>query len=269
MTSQICQKGFQGLHLEPEKSIELPVTEATEDPLSSFELHRHLTQGDRQSRENLPRIAFTDTPFGQSGESEDPICEPLRCHRHSTQACAPIGEVVDHSGSDPQILATSASPVGCTALDLRSGFRTRLRFISNICKGVHQRSQVIADRLELSAPRRFRAFEQVLCHMARLSNLPETHHPAGALEGVQLSPELSRRLFVFFQARDQLEDPIETLAGFFEKERVQIVVGRLGIQIFVQFKRFTSTPRVPTISPSASRTAIAIVKQGSSVKSDS
>jgi hypothetical protein len=128
---------------------------------------------------------------------------------------------------------------------------------------------VVADRLELAALRRLGALDQVLCHVARLGNLSETHHPAGALEGVQLSPELSRRLLVFFETSDQLEDPIQTLAGFFEKECVQIVVSRFRIQIFVQFKRFTSTPRVPTISPSASRTAIAIVKQGSSVKSDS
>jgi hypothetical protein len=101
VASEICQKGFQGLHLEAEKSVELPVTEPTEDPLSSFELHRHLTQRDCQSREDLPRIAFADTPLGQRGESEDPIREPLSRHRHNTQARAAIGEVVDYSGSDP------------------------------------------------------------------------------------------------------------------------------------------------------------------------
>jgi hypothetical protein len=69
---------------------------------------------------------------------------------------------------------------------------------------------------------------------------------------VQLSLELRRSLFVFSQARGQLEDSIQTLAGFFEKECVEVVVRRFRIQIFVQFKRFTSTPRVPTISPSAS-----------------
>jgi len=105
--------------------------------------------------------------------------------------------------------------------------------------------------------------------VAHICNLAKTHHPAGTLEGVQLSSELGRCLLVSFQVRDQLEDPIQTLARFFKKECVQIVVSRFRIQIFVQFNRFTSTPRVPTISPSASRTAIAIVKQGSSVKSDS
>jgi hypothetical protein len=128
---------------------------------------------------------------------------------------------------------------------------------------------VISDRLELGGLRRFGALEQVLGQMACVSNRPETHHPARTLESVQLSLELRRRLLVFSQARGQLEDPIQTLTGFFEKECVQIVVRRIRIQIFVQFKRFTSTPRVPTISPSPSRTAIAIVKQGSSVKSDS
>lgn len=138
-----------------------------------------------------------------------------------------------------------------------------------ICKGVHQRSKALTDRFKLAGLRGFGFLEKVLRHVARLSNLSEAHHPAGALEGVQFPPELSGRLFVLFQARDQLLDPVQTLAGFFEKECAQVVVGCFRIQIFVQFKRFTSTPRVPIISPSASRTAIAIVKQGSSVKSDS
>jgi len=105
--------------------------------------------------------------------------------------------------------------------------------------------------------------------MARVRNLPKAHHPAGALEGVKIAPELGRYLLVFFYVRNQFEDPIQTLTGFFEKQGVQIVVSRFLVQILVQFSRFTSTPRVPTISSSASRTAIAIVKQGSSVKSDS
>jgi len=128
---------------------------------------------------------------------------------------------------------------------------------------------MIADRLELAGLRQIGALEHVLCQVARIRNLPEAHHPACALECVQLSPELSQRPLVFFQPRGQLEDPVQTLAGFFEKECAQIVVSRFRIQIFVQFNRFTSTPRVPTISPSAFRTAIAIVKQGSSVKRDS
>ena len=120
--------------------------------------------------------------------------------------------------------------------------------------------------LELS---RIGALEHVLNEVAFIRNLAIAHHPAGALEGVQLSPDLSRCLLVSVQIRNEFEDSIQTLARFFKKECVQIVVSGFRIQIFVQFKRFTSTPRVPTISPSASRTAIAIVKQGSSVKSDS
>jgi len=105
--------------------------------------------------------------------------------------------------------------------------------------------------------------------MACVSNLPQPHHPAGTLEGVELSPETDHCLLVPFQTRNELENPIDTLAGFFEKEGVQIGVIRLLVQILVQFNRFTSTPRVPKTSPSASRTAMAIVKQGSSVNSES
>ena len=86
---------------------------------------------------------------------------------------------------------------------------------------------------------------------------------------MQLSPDSIRRFLKFALAGGQLENSIQTLARFFEEKCVQIVVRRFRVQIFVQFKRFTSTPRVPTISLSASRTAIAIVKQGSSVKRDS
>jgi hypothetical protein len=128
---------------------------------------------------------------------------------------------------------------------------------------------LVSDRLEFGALRRCVAVEQVLGRMTCFSDSPETHHPARTLECVQLSFELRRRLRVFSQARGQLEDPVQTFAGFFEKECEQFVVRRIRVQIFVQFKRLTSTPRVPTMAPSAPRTATAMVKQGSSVKSES
>ena len=269
MAREIRQKWFQGLHLETKKGVKLAVAEPAEDPLSGFKLHRHLTQRNRQGREDLPRVAFADTPLGQRGESENAIRESLCCHRNHPQSCTAICEVVDHSGSDPNFIATAVGTAGCVGLIFRCGFRTRLRFFTNVGEGVHQQPKVISDHLELTALRRFGALEQVFRLMARVSDFPETHHPARALECVQFSSELSRRPLVFSRARGQFEDSIQTLARFFKKECVQIVVSGFRIQIFVQFKRFTSTPRVPTISSSASRTAIAIVKQGSSVKSDS
>jgi hypothetical protein len=269
VTREIPQKRFQRLNLETKKGLELPFAEPTEDPLSGFELHRHLTQRDRQGREDLLWIAFADTPLGQRCEPEDPIREPLRCHRHDSQTGAAIREVVDDSGSYPKLFTTAMRAFGCAAFQLRCYIRTDCWFFANVIKGLHQRPQLITDRQEFAALRRCWAFELVLREVARVSNLPKTHHPAGSLEGVEFSPKLSRSLFVVFKTRDQLENPIQTLAGFFEKECAQVVVRCIRIQIFVQFKRLTSTPRMPTISLSAFRTATAIVKQGSSVKSDS
>ena len=99
--------------------------------------------------------------------------------------------------------------------------------------------------LELRPRYRLTACKEILELMAGVRNLCQTHHPARALQGVQLSQQPCRRVLVIAVVRDQIEDPLEAVAGLVEKEREQFRVS----QIFVQFSRFTSTPSVPTISP--------------------
>lgn len=120
---------------------------------------------------------------------------------------------------------------------------------------------------KLTPRHRIGPLEQVLRKVASVRYFPQPHHPAGAFERVQLAPQLGRRFVIQLRARHELTDSIHTVAGFFEEEREQVVVD--FFQIFVQFRRFTSIPRVPTISSSASRTATAIVKQGSEVNNES
>lgn len=81
--------------------------------------------------------------------------------------------------------------------------------------------------------------------MTGVSNFSQPHHPARTFQGVELPQQLSRRLIVFSVVGDQLDNPLEAVTRFVEKEREQFRIP----QIFVQFRRFTSTPRVPTISP--------------------
>lgn len=82
---------------------------------------------------------------------------------------------------------------------------------------------------------------------------------------MQLATEQGRSLLVSFQLRHQLQNPVQAFAGFLEEKREEIRIA----QILVQFMRLTSTPRVPTISPSALVTATAMVKHWSPVNSDS
>jgi hypothetical protein len=100
VTSEIRQKRFQRLHLKAEEGVELPVGETTKRSLPRLELHRHLTQRDRQGGEDLARIAFSDPPLGQRSQPEDPIRESFGRHRQNPQAGAPVGEIVNRSGSD-------------------------------------------------------------------------------------------------------------------------------------------------------------------------
>ena len=102
--------------------------------------------------------------------------------------------------------------------------------------------------------------------MAKLGHLTKTHHPARAFEGVELPASLHRRILVLAHRADELVEQLDPVSRLLEKEGAEIVV---NIQIFIQFKRLMSTPRVPTIAPAASWTATAMVKQGSPVSSES
>ena len=82
---------------------------------------------------------------------------------------------------------------------------------------------------------------------------------------MQLPAQLCRRVLILLNLRGEIQDPIDPLAGLFEKEREEFRIA----QILVQFKRLTSTPRVPIISSPEFFTATAIVKQGSPVNSES
>lgn len=82
---------------------------------------------------------------------------------------------------------------------------------------------------------------------------------------MQLAPELGRLRAAILDRRYQFEDPFEASAGLLEEKREEFRIS----QIFVQFRRFTSTPSVPTISPAWLDTATAMVKQGSPVNSES
>jgi hypothetical protein len=181
------QKRLQRLHLKTEKGVELTVTETAKDPLSGLELHRHLTQGDRQGGEDLSWIAFSDATVCQSRESEDSISQTLGCDRDDAKAGASIGEVVDHIRTDPQLFATTELSFRATAFGFR--LRARLR-AADLGEIVDERPQTIATGLELTPRRQFWPFEQVLRLVAGVRNFPVSHHPARALEGVQLAPEL-------------------------------------------------------------------------------
>jgi len=91
--------------------------------------------------------------------------------------------------------------------------------------------------------------------VAELGHLTKTHHPARAFEGVELPANLH-----------ELVEQLDPVSRLLEKEGAEIVV---NFQIFIQFKRLMSTPRVPTIAPAASWTATAMVKHGSLVSSES
>ena len=102
--------------------------------------------------------------------------------------------------------------------------------------------------------------------MTELGHLTKTHHPAGTFEGVQLPANLCRGLLAFIHRADQRAESLDPVSRLLEEEGVEIVVVS---QILVQFRRFTSIPRVPTIAPAASWTATAMVKHGSPVRSES
>lgn len=112
---------------------------------------------------------------------------------------------------------------------------------------------------------RLPSLEQILELVAGVGDLSEPHHPTRAFESVQLTQQPGRGVLVIVVFRCQLEDPLEAVTGLVEEEREQFRV----FQIFVQFRRLTSTPRVPTISPAGFFTATAIVKHGSPVNRES
>ena len=82
---------------------------------------------------------------------------------------------------------------------------------------------------------------------------------------MQLPAQPCWRVSTLLNLPCEVKDPVDPLAGLFEKEWKEFRVA----QILVQFKRLTSTPRVPIISSSEVFTATAIVKQGSPVNSES
>lgn len=102
--------------------------------------------------------------------------------------------------------------------------------------------------------------------MAQLGHLTKTHHPARAFEGVELPANPHRGIHVLVQCLDELAEQLDPVSRLLEKEGAEIVV---DFQIFIQFRRLMSTPRVPTIAPAASWTATAMVKHGSPVSSES
>ena len=102
--------------------------------------------------------------------------------------------------------------------------------------------------------------------MAKLGHLTKTHHPARAFEGVELTANLHRGIHVLVHCIDQLVEQLDPVPRLLEKEGAEIIVDS---QIFIQFRRLMSTPRVPTIASAASWTATAMVKHGSPVSSES
>ena len=102
--------------------------------------------------------------------------------------------------------------------------------------------------------------------MAELGHLTKTHHPACAFEGVELPANLHQGIHVLLHCVEELVEQLDPVSRLLEKEGAEIVV---NFQIFIQFKRLMSTPRVPTIAPAASWTATAMVKHGSLVSSES
>ena len=101
--------------------------------------------------------------------------------------------------------------------------------------------------------------------MTGFCNLAQAHHPGRTFQCVQLAAKLCRWFLATIHRRNELEDPLEAIAGLFEEEDEKFGI----LQIFVQFRRLTSTPRVPTISPAGFETATAIVKHGSPVSNES
>jgi hypothetical protein len=133
-----------------------------------------------------------------------------------------------------------------------------------------ERGEAIRDLsqalLELPWRQRLRSLQQILRLVAKFGHLTKTHHPARTLEGVQLPANLGRSILALIHRADQLVESLDPVSRFLEEEGVEIVVVS---QILVQFRRFTSIPRVPTIAPAASWTATAMVKHGSPVRSES
>jgi len=119
--------------------------------------------------------------------------------------------------------------------------------------------------LELPTGRRLGSLEQVLDLVAGFCNLAEAHHPGRPFQCMQLAAKLCRWLSVTLHRRNELDDPLEAIGGLFEEEGEKFRI----LQISVQFRRLTSTPRVPTISPAGFETATAIVKHGSPVSKES
>ena len=71
---------------------------------------------------------------------------------------------------------------------------------------------------------------------------------------------------VVIHRTDQRAESLDPVSRLLEEEGVEIVVVS---QILVQFRRFTSIPRVPTITPAVSWKATAMVKHGSPVSNES
>lgn len=264
---QASQKGSERLHLKTKQNLQLAVTEAAEDPLSPFELDPKLAQGGGKSRQHLTRITIADSLLGQSCKPEDPVPEPLCCGRNDSQASAAICKVIHDFRRHPQLLSRRLRP-NITRLLLRRAIRTLLPFGSSFPldnQPLHQRPQPVPAYLYPSPMRACITLEEVLRLVAGARDLQEAHHAASALERMKFPSQLRHRLFVPIHLGDQLQDPVDPLAGFFEKEREEFRIA----QIFVQFRRLTSTPRVPTISSSEFFTAMAMVKHGSPVNSES
>jgi hypothetical protein len=264
--SEAPEKRFERLHLKPEQGIELPIAEATEGPLSTFKLDCELSQGCGEGCQYLARISIADALLGQSCQAEDPISESLRRNRNNPQPSTAVREIIHDFGCDPQLFPRPARVNRAATFDilgrsLRAGLP--LTFLHSQC--FDQSTETVSVDLQLSSCRPYIAFEQILRFVARSRDLMQAHHSAGALECMQLPAQSGRRVLVLFQPRYELLDPVDAFASLFKKEREEFRIA----QILVQFKRLTSTPRVPIISLSEFLTATAIVKQGSPVKSES
>jgi len=266
MSGQALQKGLQRLHLEVKERIELAFGETAQDALATLELHRHLPQRRREGGQHLAWSAFADASLREGREPEDSVCEAFRSHSHDPQSCAAIGEVIHQFRRNADLLPPPTPRFGGFLSGSPWVVASRLLLITSACERLETLRDLCQALLELPRRHQLRRLQQVLRPVAELGHLTKAHHPTGAFQGVQLPADLHRGIHVFVHGVEELVEQLNPVSRLLEKEGAKIVVDS---QIFIQFRRLISTPRVPIIVPAASWTATAIVKHGSPVSSES
>jgi hypothetical protein len=213
------EKRSQRLHLKAQQRLELVVGQATEISIPGLELETHLAQRGRKGRQHLAGSSFTHAAFRQGGELKNAVGEACRSYRQYPETGASIREPVDHGGRHTHLFSwRTLFPIGDPLPGLfgLSGLAP-LPLRTILGKRPQQPTQTVTQIRQLAGCVTIRGVDDILGTVTELGHLGLHHHAAGALEGVQLAPNLDRRIRIFVDVLEEAVQPLQPVPSLFEE----------------------------------------------------